>query len=199
MTLYAPRPRSVADASTIVFPAGITRKQLFLTFLRIGMSGFGGVMPHARHVLVVQKSWLSEAGFMQLLSLGQLLPGPNIVNVSIMIGARIAGASGAIAAMSGLILMPFLIVLALGVTYRHFSDLAWLRGAIAGVSAAAAGLILATGVRLARASVWRWWVAPIALGTFVAVAIWHLHLVPAILLFGSLNVLCAARARRADG
>lgn len=182
----------MSDPDPIVFPPGIDRRQLFLTFLRIGMSGFGGVMPHARHVLVVQKAWLDDRSFMQLLSLGQLLPGPNIVNVSVIIGARIAGATGAIAAMSGIILMPFLIVLALGITYRHFADLAWLRGAIAGVSAAAAGLIIATGVRLARATVWRWWVAPIALGTFGAVAIGHLHLVLAILLFGSIGVLCAA-------
>ena len=147
----------------IDFPPGITRAQLFRTFFRIGMSGFGGVMPHARHVLVVQKHWLNDRGFMELLSLGQLLPGPNVVNVSIMIGARIHGASGSVAAMGGLLIAPFLIVLTLGVLYGELSSVPWLKGMIAGVSAAAAGLIIATGVRLARATVWRGWVAPIAL------------------------------------
>lgn len=188
-----PPPPPLSSPATIVFPPGITRRLLFTTFLRIGMSGFGGVMPHARHVLVVQEKWLDERGFMELLSLGQLLPGPNIVNVSVMIGARLHGASGAFAAITGLILAPFFSVLVLAILYDRYGELPWLKSVVAFVSAAAAGLIVATGIRLARATPVRWWIPPIAIAAFVAVAIFHIPLAAVIIVLGSLGVLCAWR------
>src|SRR5579863_6568850 len=75
---------------------------LFLAFLTVGLSGFGGVLPFARRMLVERRAWLSQAQFNETLALCQTLPGPNIVNVSVVVGARFAGVAGAVAAVTGL-------------------------------------------------------------------------------------------------
>src|SRR5438552_10156123 len=105
------------DASTAGPPATVSTSELFVGFLKIGLSGFGGVLPFARRMLVEQQHWLSELEFLDVLSLSQFLPGPNIVNVSIIIGRRFRGVTGAIAASAGLLLMPLVIVLALAPLY----------------------------------------------------------------------------------
>src|SRR5260370_9878606 len=100
-----------------------TKRGLFLGFLMIGLQGFGGVLPFAHRMLVEQRRWLSEREFIEVLSLSQFLPGPNIVNVSIIVGSRFRGASGSLAAVLGLMLMPFLIVLALAALYAQFATI----------------------------------------------------------------------------
>ena len=79
----------------------ITPAALFLCFLEMGLSGFGGVLPWARRGLVEKRGWLTEQEFAEVLSLGQFLPGPNIGNMSIIIGSRFAGWRGAVAAFCG--------------------------------------------------------------------------------------------------
>ncbi len=74
-------------------PARISTLQLFLGFLKIGLSGFGGVMPFARRMLVEEQRWLTEVEFLDVLSLSQFLPGPNVVNVSIIVGRLASTAS----------------------------------------------------------------------------------------------------------
>src|SRR6266566_9278588 len=96
----------------------ITRSALFLGFLEIGISGFGGVLPWARRVLVERRQWLTPAEFNDALGLGQVLPGPNVGNLSIVVGRRFHGAIGSVLAFSGLMLAPLVIVLALGVFYN---------------------------------------------------------------------------------
>src|SRR5260370_38542884 len=86
----------------------VSSTDLFVGFLKVGMSGFGGVMPFARRMLVEERRWLSEREFTEVLSLSQFLPGPNIINVSIIVGSRFAGPAGSLAASLGLMLMPFL-------------------------------------------------------------------------------------------
>src|SRR3954469_14522823 len=88
-----------------------TRRELFVAFLKTGISGFGGVLPFARRMLVDERKWLTELEFNEVLSLGQFLPGPNIVNVSIMVGRRFQGAGGALAAVCGLMLLPLAMIL----------------------------------------------------------------------------------------
>lgn len=134
------------------------------------MRGFGGVLPWARRMLVDERRWLDERGFTELLSLGQLLPGPNIVNLSVVFGSRCAGWRGALAAASGLLLAPLLIVLLLAESWRHFANLPWLQGVLSTVAAAAAGLILATGAKLAQKLDRAWWPRLLAAATFVAIA-----------------------------
>src|SRR5438874_6451372 len=84
---------------------------LFVAFFQVGMSGFGGVLPFARRTLVERRAWLSESAFNETLALCQTLPGPNIVNLSVVVGSRHAGAPGALAAVAGLVAAPVALIL----------------------------------------------------------------------------------------
>ncbi len=123
---------------------------LFLGFLRIGLSGFGGTLPWARRLIVEQRGWLDEAAFTETLAVCQLLPGPNVVNLSIFVGARFAGAAGALAAFTGLTAAPFAVVLLLATAYGHAAHDEAVRRVFAGLGSAVAGLVLATGIKMAR-------------------------------------------------
>lgn len=125
-----------------------TAAQLFAGFLLIGLSGFGGVLPHARHTLVEVKAWLSEREFAETLALGQALPGPNIVNMGLMMGYRFRGIPGALACVVGLMAAPMAIVLLLATVYAQYAHIPMVQKVTAGVAFAGAGLILSTGVRL---------------------------------------------------
>jgi chromate transporter len=126
-----------------------TRKQLFTGFFKTGLSGFGGVLPHARRMLVDDRRWLTDPQFTELLSLGQTLPGPNVLNMAVVIGARFHGWRGSVIAAFGLMTAPLVIVLSLASLYGHFAHSVRLAHVLAAVAAAAAGLVLATGGRLA--------------------------------------------------
>src|SRR5437667_9572173 len=130
---------AAADAA----PA-VSASALFVAFLKIGLSGFGGVLPFAHRMLVDRQGWLAEQEFIDVLSLSQFLPGPNIVNVSIIVGRRFQGVSGSIAASVGLMLMPLAVVLALATLYAQYAQIDAVRSACSAVSASASGLIVAT-------------------------------------------------------
>jgi len=123
---------------------------LFRGFLIVGVSGFGGVMPFAHRMLVERRRWLTEREFTEALSLSQFLPGPNIVNLSVIIGRRFHGTAGAIVATVGLLLLPLAIVLVLATLFAQVAHIDAVRGACNGVSAAASGLILSVALKMAR-------------------------------------------------
>lgn len=137
-----------ADGSSPPAVAPITRGALFASFLKMGLLGFGGVMPWARRVLVDERRWLSEREFAELLGMCQILPGPNVVNLSVILGARWHGPLGALLALTGILFVPVIVVLLLATFYASVAHSAIARNAIAGASAAAAGLILGTAIRL---------------------------------------------------
>ena len=124
--------------------------EIFRVFNRLALQGFGGVLPVAHRELVERERWLSPQQFVELLTLGQVLPGPNIINLALIIGDRHFGWRGALAACAGLLLLPMFIVLALVTAYQHFADHPVLAGALRGMGAVAAGLVIATAVKLAR-------------------------------------------------
>jgi chromate transporter len=128
--------------------AHVTRRTLFASFLKMGLLGFGGVLPWARRVIVDERRWLTDREFAELIGLCQVLPGPNVVNLSVIIGARTHGAVGSLIAVSGILLVPVALVLAIATVYASVAHEPLAPNAIAGASAAAAGLILGTGVRL---------------------------------------------------
>jgi chromate transporter len=128
--------------------AGITRKTLFVSFLKMGLLGFGGVLPWARRVIVDERRWLTDGEFAELIGLCQVLPGPNVVNLSVIIGARTHGILGALIAVSGILLVPVGVVLVIATSYAAVANEPLAQNAIAGASAAAAGLILGTALRL---------------------------------------------------
>jgi chromate transporter len=123
--------------------------ELFLGFLSISIRAFGGVLPWARQVLVEEKKWLNEREFTDTLSLCQFLPGPNIVNLSIVVGKRELGWRGAVAASLGLTAVPMLIIVGLGALYDRLGEWGTLGQLLDGTAAAAAGLIFAMAMKMA--------------------------------------------------
>jgi len=123
--------------------------ELFVTFSRITLSSFGGALFWSRRGLVERKRWLSEREFAELLTLGQLLPGPNVLNLTVLVGYRFAGWSGAAVSVAGYLGWPFLVVIGMGLAYQHYGALPEVQQALAGMSKIAAGLLLATVIKLA--------------------------------------------------
>ena len=174
----------------------VTRRALFLGFLEIGLSGFGGVLPWARRVLVERRRWLSESEFVEVLSLGQTLPGPNVINASIVIGARFHGAAGSVIAVAGLLLAPLVIVLLLASLYTHYGHLDAIRRVFTGVAAAAAGLVLATGIKMTITLPRTWSVMLIFALSFVGAGVMHYPLFPVLAIVVPLSILFAWKQRR---
>ena len=121
---------------------------LFFGFSRIAMSGFGGVLPFAYRAVVEQRKWLTPVEFTEKLAASQLLPGPTICNVALMIGAHFAGLRGAAAALAGMITGPFLIVMSLGMLYQRYGELPLIRAGLSGMTAVAVGLIASTAIKM---------------------------------------------------
>ena len=147
----------------------VSRSALFVTFSRISLSSFGGALFWARRGLVERQRWLTEREFVELLSLGQLLPGPNVLNLTVMVGYRFAGWSGAAAAVAGYLGWPCLVVIGMGVLYQHYGALPLVQQALAGMSKVAAGLLLATVIKLATVLPRRW--RPWLFGTLAFIGI----------------------------
>lgn len=147
---------------------------LFLVFTGLALRGFGGVLPWAQRVLVEERRWLSREQFIETLAFGQLLPGPNVCNVAIMVGDRWFGWRGAVAALGGMLAAPMLLVLGAAVLYGQVADEPVVRRALAGMGAVAGGMILATAFKLVLA--WRAHPAWLAWGVlaFIGVALLHL-------------------------
>lgn len=122
---------------------------LFKVFSHMALQGFGGVLPFAYRHLVERTKWLTAAEFGQLLSIAQLLPGPTICNLCVMVGQRYAGVAGGFSALAGMLLGPFFIVIALGAAYQELAHHPIFVNAMRGMAAAASGLILATALKLA--------------------------------------------------
>lgn len=159
--------------------------ELFLAFAHVALSGFGGALPWARRMIVERKRWMTAEEFNEDFALSQFLPGPNVVNFSVVFGARIAGAAGAAVAFVGLMGPPLVIVTILAVLYRHYGDLEALSRILSGIGAAAAGLIVAMTIKMALPLFHRriGWPAVIAIIAFIGVAImrWPLPLVLVVL------------------
>lgn len=121
---------------------------LFVAFAKMSLAGFGGVLVWARRAIVEQHRWMSADQFNETFALCHFLPGPNIVNLSVVFGARIRGIPGAIAAFTGLLGPPVLIVTGLAMLYSRYGDLESLRRTLAGVSCVAVGLLFAVIARM---------------------------------------------------
>jgi len=133
-------------------PAGgpVPLRALFVAFLKVSLCGVGGGggLVWARRIGVEQRRWITEAEFADTVGLCQFMPGPNIVGIAVCMGARLRGATGTLAAVAGFLLIPWTIGFALGVTLLQYAHLPVLRNVLAGLSAAAAGLLIATGIRM---------------------------------------------------
>lgn len=187
----------MSDAPATQFPTTGPRSpaDLFFSFNRLALQGFGGVIAVAQIELVERKRWMSREQFVEMLSIGQVLPGPNIVNLALMIGDRCFGVRGALAALAGLITVPLAIVLALTLLYARFADVPAVAGALRGMGAVAAGLVLSTALKLVgtlrRNPMGRTACAVIAVATLLAIAWQRIPLVWVLAVVGSAAVAVA--------
>jgi chromate transporter len=169
--------------------------EIFRVFNRLALQGFGGVLAVAQRELVERQRWLTSAQFLEVLSLGQVLPGPNIINMALIIGDRFLGWRGAAAALAGLLCLPLVIVLLLAVLYRETMAQPMVAGALRGMGAVAAGLVVGTALKLVGSlrhnPLGRPTVAGVALLTLLAIGVWRWPMVGVVLGLGGASVAAA--------
>jgi len=174
---------------------------LFLSFTVLALQGFGGVLAIAQRELVERKRWFTNEEFVEEWAVAQVMPGPNIVNLAIMIGGRYFGVPGVLAALAGMFTAPLVVVLSIALLYAQYASHPGVIGALRGMGAVAAGLVVATGLRLAASL--RNSPLSIALNSvlgllcFVAVALLRWPLVYVLLGLG--GVACALAYRKLGG
>jgi chromate transporter len=179
-----PRPQSLSD--------------LFFSFSILALQGFGGVLAVVQRELVEKKRWMTREEFVEDWAVAQIMPGPNVVNLSLMIGDRYFGLRGAMAALAGMLTFPLLVVLAIALVYAQFADNPQVAGALRGMGAVAAGLITATGLKLVGALKKNPLGLPMCIGfaitTFMAIALLRVPL--AYVLLGLGGLACALAYRK---
>src|SRR3954469_2184891 len=139
-------PPAITAPELLIAPPGLL--SLFAAFAKMSLAGFGGVLVWARRAIVEQHRWMTAEQFNETFALCHFLPGPNIVNLAVVFGARIRGIPGAVAAFAGLLGPPVVIVTGLAMLYARYGDLDALRRTLAGVSSVAVGLLLAVIARM---------------------------------------------------
>jgi chromate transporter len=177
------RPRSLTD--------------LFVSFTLLALQGFGGVLAVVQRELVEKKRWLTREEFIEEWAVAQIMPGPNVINLGIMLGARYFGLPGALAALAGMLTFPLLVVVTLALVYAEFASNPHVAGALRGMGAVAAGLITATGLKLLPALKKNALGVPlcVVLGvlSFVAIALLKLPLAWVLIGLGALGCVIAYR------
>ena len=178
------RPKSLTD--------------LFVSFTLLALQGFGGVLAVVQRELVEKKRWLTREEFVEDWAVAQIMPGPNVVNLSLMIGARYFGFKGAMAALAGMLIAPLFVVLALAMVYAQFADQPAVAGALRGMGAVAAGLIAATGLKLFGALQKNVLGLPLcaALGVLCFIAVALLRLPLAYVLLGLGGIACTVAYKK---
>ena len=179
-----PRPRSLTD--------------LFVSFTVLALQGFGGVLAVVQRELVERKRWMTREEFVEEWAVAQIMPGPNVLNLSIMIGLRYFGWRGAMAALAGMLAVPLLVVLLAALAYAQFSGHPQVVGALRGMGAVAAGLVAGTGLKmlstLTRHPLGLALAGAFGIATFAAIAWLRLPLAPVLLVLG--GAACALTWRR---
>jgi chromate transporter len=183
MPAERPRPASLTD--------------LFLSFTWLALQGFGGVLAIVQNELVERKRWLTEDEFLEDWAVAQIMPGPNVANLSLMVGGRYFGLPGALAALAGMLVCPLILLLLLALVYARFAAHPGLAGALRGMASVSAGLIAANGLKLAitlkRHPLPLAWTVPLCLAGIVLVAFLHLPLLYVLAGLGGLGWLLTYR------
>lgn len=142
-------PLPSSERAPLAQPASLS--ELYWAFTFLALQGFGGVVAVVQRELVDRKKWLSTNQFVEDWAVAQVLPGANIVNLSLMVGDRYFGTRGGMVALAGLISIPLVLVLILAALFAGVSDSAAVQGALRGMGAVAAGMIAATGIKMLAA------------------------------------------------
>lgn len=181
-----PRPESLAD--------------LFISFTLLALQGFGGVLAIVQREIVEKKRWMTREEFVEEWAVAQVMPGPNVVNIALMIGGRYFGLKGALAALAGMLAIPLLIVLALALLYAQFAGNSHVGGILRGMGAVAAGLIGATGLKLlpalAKNAMGLRICAALGIACFIGIGLLRLPLAYVLAVLGSIGFYIAWRKLR---
>jgi chromate transporter len=185
--------------------AGLSRpaslRDLFLSMTFLALQGFGGVLAVVQRELVEKKRWMSREEFVEEWAVAQIMPGPNVINLALMIGHRYFGLRGAITAVLGMLVFPLAVILVIALLYSRFGAHEQVANALRGMGAVAAGLITATGLKLASAMRHHPMGAPLAaafgIATFIGIALLRLPLAWVLLVLGGLS--CAITWKRVGG
>lgn len=180
-----------------------SKADLFLSFTWLALQGFGGVLAVVQRVLVDEKKWLTQDQFVEDWSVAQILPGPNVVNLALMLGGRHFGLMGALSALAGLLLAPTALVLVLAAAVAGFAETTLAQGMLRGLGAVAAGLIAAVGIKLIVAlrnnPMGRFTCIAMASLTFVAIGLFRLPLAWVLLTLGPMASVWAAHCLKQRG
>jgi len=189
---------ALADAAPVQRPQPQSLADLFFSFTFLALQGFGGVLAVVQRELVEKKGWMTREEFVEDWAVAQILPGPNVVNLGVMLGDRYFGWRGAMAGVLGLMAVPLLVVLCLAAAYTYLGANPHVASALRGMGAVAAGLITATGIKLASALRKHPLGVPLAsalaIACFTGVALLKLPLVYVLLVLGALG--CTLTYRR---
>lgn len=139
------------DAAALDRPRPLSCRDLFFSFTWLALQGFGGVLAVVQREIVEKKRWLTPDEFLEDWAVAQVLPGPNVINLALMLGDRAFGLRGALAAVAGMLTAPLAVIVVLAVLYAHFAADPQVAGALRGMGAVAGGLIAATGIKLVPA------------------------------------------------
>ncbi|MDB5960043.1 MAG: chromate transporter [Massilia sp.] len=180
-----------------VRPAPTSLPDLFISFTLLALQGFGGVLAIVQRELVERKGWLTQEEFIEDWAVAQIMPGPNVVNLALIIGGRYFGVAGALAALAGMLLVPLVLILLLALVHARFAGNPQVAGALRGMAAVSAGLIGAAGLKLSVALKKSPIPLPacvaIAVAAFVLVALLKVRLGLVLLSLGGLGVALAWR------
>ena len=174
----------------------LRRRDLFAGFLKIGLLGFGGVAASARYVIVEDRHWLTDREFAELLGIGQVLPGPNTLNLAVMLGDRHQGPLGAVIAVFGILAIPVAILILLATAYARFGDDPDVAAAMAGAAAAAAGLVIGTAAKMAHRLTPTPGTIVVGAIAFVAVGLLRLPLILVVIALAPIGVAASFWERR---
>jgi chromate transporter len=164
--------------------------EIFRAFFRIGVTSFGGgLVAYLRDEIVTKKKWMTPDDFLAALEIGQTLPGLNSVNVAIIAGRRLAGARGAIAAATGLVVPGAVILVILGLLYVRFRNNRDVAAALAGIAAAAVGLLLQVTLKIGAKQFLNLLDLFFVLLTFVLVGLCHVSLPVALFLIAPFAII----------
>lgn len=192
--MSAPAPHSLSQAER---PRPRHLRELFWSLTFLALQGFGGVLAVVQRELVEKRQWLSNEEFMEDWAVAQIMPGPNVVNLSIMLGERYFGWRGAIVGLCGMLAFPMLVVISLTLIYTQFAANPTVAGALRGMGAVAAGLVAGMGLKLAgtlrKHPLGKWYCAGLAIAAFVLVAVLRLPLFWALLLVGATGCVLTYR------
>ena len=167
-----------------------THWQLFWGMQQVALSSFGGgLSAWSERIVVEDKAWMTKQEFIIGLTVARLFPGPNQINMAIYIGSHFRGLGGALAALAGILLRPISVLMGLGLAYYYLHTSMAMDRLLAGVITASAGMALSMGFKIAAAYLHDRVALLLAAISFVAMTVFHVRLVPLVLVAGPLAMV----------